>query len=129
MDNFMKRDIKIGYNIQVIRNLKGLKQEVVANEIGISQSEYSIIENSNSIDDTLLAKIAAVLNVTPEIIKEFNENNAFYSIENKIENTTISENGYGIHQVFSPIEKIVELYERLLQSEREKIEILKAQNK
>lgn len=125
----MKREVRIGHNVQIIRNLKGIKQETIASIIGISQSEYSIIENSDVIDDGLLVKIAEILNVTPEIIKEFNENHAFYSIENKIENTTISENGYGIHQVFSPVEKIVELYERLLESEKEKIEILKAQNK
>lgn len=45
-------------------------------------------------------------------------------ITNKIENSTIQEHGHGIHQVFSPIDKVVELYERLLESEKEKIRIL-----
>jgi len=124
----MDKTIRIGPNIKFIRNIKGIKQEVVANELGISQPEYSLIENSDVVDDQIIIQIAQILNVTPELIKEFNENQAFYSIENKVENTTISESAHGIHQVFSPVEKVVELYERLLASEREKIEILKSQN-
>lgn len=124
----MEKVIKIGPNIRFIRNLKGLKQEAVASELGISQAEYSLIENSDLVDDQIIIQIAQVFNVTPELIKEFNENQAFYSIENKVDNTTINESAHGIHQVFSPVEKVVELYERLLASEREKIEILKSQN-
>lgn len=124
----MDKTIRIGPNIKFIRNIKGIKQEVVANELGISQPEYSLIENSDVVDEQIIIQIAQILNVTPELIKEFNENQAFYSIENKVENTTISESAHGIHQVFSPVEKVVELYERLLASEREKIEILKSQN-
>jgi len=127
---FMEKIVKIGSNIQFIRNLKGIKQEAMAMELGITQPEYSLIENSQEVEDEIIFEIAKILNVTPEIIKEFNENRAFYSIENKVDNSTIQENGHGIHQIFSPIEKVVELYERLLASEREKIEILRnSQNK
>ncbi len=122
----MEKSVRIGPNIKFLRNLKGLKQEAVAIELGISQAEYSLIENSDTVDDQIIFQIAQIINVTPEIIKEFNENQAFYSIENKVENTTITENAHGIHQVFSPVEKVVELYERLLASEKEKIEILKS---
>lgn len=121
----MEKTIKIGPNIKFIRNLKGFKQEAVASELGITQAEYSLIENSDFVDDQIIIQIAQIFNVTPELIKEFNENQAFYSIENKVDNSTFSENAHGIHQIFSPVEKVVELYERLLSSEREKIEILK----
>ncbi|MDF0720146.1 helix-turn-helix transcriptional regulator [Kaistella sp. PBT33-4] len=124
----MEKAVRIGPNIKFLRNLKGFKQEAVAIELGISQAEYSLIENSDLIDDDIIFQIAKILKVTPEVIKEFNENQAFYSIENKVDNTTINEQAYGIHQIFSPIEKVVELYERLLASEKEKIEILKTKN-
>ena len=124
----MEKAVRVGPNIKFLRNLKGLKQETVAIELGISQAEYSLIENSEIIDDEIIFQIAKILNVTAEVIKEFNESQAFYSIENKVDNTTIAENAHGIHQVFSPIEKVVELYERLLASEKEKIEILKSKN-
>ncbi len=115
----------IGKNIQKLRLLKGFKQEVLAQELGMSQSEFSNLENSQIVDEVVIVRIAEILNLTPDIIKEFNENHAFYSIDNKLENVTIHENGHGIHQVFSPIDKVVELYERLLNSEKEKIEIYK----
>ncbi len=124
----MEKTVRIGPNIKFLRNLKGLKQETVAIELGISQAEYSLIENSDTVDDEIIFQIAKIFNVTAEVIKEFNENQAFYSIENKVDNTTINEQSHGIHQVFNPIEKVVELYERLLASEKEKIEILKNQN-
>lgn len=125
----MERKVKIGRNIKFLRNLKGIKQETVALELGISQPEYSLIESSEDVEESIIFQVAQILNVTPEIIKEFNENQVFYNIENKVDNTTIHENGHGIHQVFSPVDKVVELYERLLASEREKIEILKTQLK
>jgi len=124
----MEKTVRIGPNIRFLRNLKGYKQEAVAMELGISQAEYSLIENSDVIDDDIILEIAKIFKVTPEVIKEFNENQAFYSIENRVDNATINEQAHGIHQVFSPIEKVVELYERLLASEKEKIEILKSKN-
>lgn len=124
----MEKAVRIGPNIKFLRNLKGFKQEAVAIELGISQAEYSLIENSDLIDDEIIFQIAKILNVTAEVIKEFNESQAFYSIENNVDNATINEHAHGIHQVFSPIDKVVELYERLLASEKEKIEILKSKN-
>lgn len=115
----------VGRNIMTLRNLKGIKQETLAVETGIPQSEISAIENSEEVEEEKLSKIAKVLNLTPEVIKTFDETYAFYSIDNKLENVEIKETAHGIHQVFSPIEKVVELYERLLASEREKVEILK----
>ena len=44
---------------------------------------------------------------------------------NNIDNTSITENSNGISQIFNPLDKVIELYERLLQSEKEKIELFK----
>jgi len=116
--------IHTGQKIARVRQLRGVKQETVANELGISQAEFSNIENAETVDDKILNQIAEILNVPSEAIKNFDESLAVYYINNKIENSTIQENGHGIHQVFSPIDKVVELYERLLESEKEKIRIL-----
>lgn len=114
----------MGHKIARVRGLRGVKQETLANELGISQAEFSNIENADYVDDNILNQIAEILNVPSEAIKNFDESLAVYYINNKIENSTIQENGHGIHQVFSPIDKVVELYERLLESEKEKIRIL-----
>tara|TARA_Y100001001_G_scaffold20828_1_gene17939 strand:- start:62 stop:466 length:405 start_codon:yes stop_codon:yes gene_type:complete len=127
---YLKRERPhIGRNIATLRNLKGVKQEALAADTGIPQSEISFIENSKDVDEEKLLKIAKALNLTPEVIRAFDEMYAFYSIDNKLENVEIKETAHGIHQVFSPIEKVVELYERLLASEREKIELLKKSQK
>ncbi len=129
MNDTLSTPSHIGRKIEKLRKLKGVKQEALAISIGVTQPEISQIEKSETIGEELLQKIADALNLSPEIIKDFDENHAFYSIDNKLDNVTISESAHGIHQVFSPIDKVVELYERLLTCEREKIEILKSSQK
>lgn len=121
----MKTDaIHIGKNISRVRSLRGIKQEALALDLNTSQTEISHIEQSESIDEELLEKIAKALNVTSEVIKNFDENTAFYTINNNVENNTFSESSVAIQQEFNPIDKIIELYERLLQSEKDKLELL-----
>ncbi len=129
MKTAKKRKVHIGRNISKIRGIRGIKQESLAIDLGLSQAEISSIENSDSIEEDLLNQIAATLNVTPEIIKGFDENLAIFNINNQIENSTITESSQGIHQVFNPLDEVVELYERLLASEKEKLDLLKKINK
>lgn len=61
-----------------------------------------------------------------DVIKKFNFEKAIYNIcSNNYKDTTINEgaNTYAVAQQLNPLDKIVELYERLLKSEREKLEI------
>ena len=61
------------------------------------------------------------------LIKNFDLERAGYNINhNNYRDATISDGAttFAIAQQINPVEKIVELYERLLKSEREKIEIL-----
>lgn len=113
----------IGRNISKIRSLRGVKQEALASDMGITQQEISHIEQLEEVDEDLLNKIATALKVTPETIKNFDESVAIYHINNHVENNTFTESSTAIHQDFNPIEKIIELYERLLESEREKLRL------
>lgn len=118
----MKTDaIHIGKNISKVRSLRGIKQETLASDLNTTQSEISHIEQLASIDEELLEKIARALNVTSEVLKNFDENTAFYTINNNVENNTFNESSIAIQQEFNPMEKIIELYERLLQSEKDKL--------
>lgn len=118
----------IGRNVQRMRMFLGIKQDTLAAELCISGSEVSKIEKQDEIDEELLSRIASVLGVSPEIIREFDVDRAIYNINN-YKDATISEGAtttvYVALQQINPIEKVVELYERLLQSEREKIDLLK----
>ncbi|OJV88620.1 MAG: transcriptional regulator [Bacteroidia bacterium 44-10] len=114
----------IGRNVQRVRMYFGIKQEALASDLGISQSEVSKIEQQDEIEEGLLSQIADVLGVSPEIIRDFDIEKAIYNINN-IRDNTFEQGATSIAQQFNPVDKIVELYERLLQSEREKIELLK----
>lgn len=121
----MKTDaIHIGKNISRVRSLRGIKQEALASDLNTTQTEISHIEQSSNIDEELLERIAKALNVTTDVLRNFDENAAFYTINNNVENNTFHESSIAIQQEFNPIEKIIELYERLLQSEKDKLEFL-----
>lgn len=115
----------IGRNVQRIRVFLGIKQETLAAGLGISGSEVSKIERQDEIEEELLSRISGVLGVSSEMIRNFDAEKAIYNINNSYKDATISEGGTAIVLQVNPLEKIVELYERLLQSEREKIELLK----
>ena len=123
----MAETLHIGRKISKLRELKGIKQEALAAELGISQQAVSKIEQSPEVEDEALEKIAKVLGLTPEAIKAFSEDAVFNIIANTFTDNSQNNNNYLC--TINPLEKIVELYERLLASEREKVELLKNQGK
>jgi len=119
--------LHIGRKISKIRELKGIKQETLAMELGISQQAVSKIEQNAEIEEDALNRIAKVLGVSPEAIKNFSEEAVFNIIGNSYHDNSTSIN---YQCTFNPIEKIIELYdekvallERLLQAEKEKNEL------
>jgi transcriptional regulator with XRE-family HTH domain len=117
----------IGRNISRIRELRGIKQEALAVAIGVSQQTISNIENSEAVEDDKLQLIAKELGVTTDAIKNFSDD-AVLNIINNTFNT--NDNGIAILKTesyqpnFNPLDKVVELYERLVQAEKDKVEYL-----
>lgn len=122
----------IGQNVKRLRMYLGVKQEALAADLGISQTEISKIEKQNTIEEELLYRIANVLNISVHLIKDFDVGKALDNINSTGDMTTKtvpvsdiqSKQGIKIPVQFNPLDKIVELYERLLKSEKEKIELL-----
>ena len=85
----------------------------------------SKLEQKAEIEEDVLQKVANFLHIPVEAIKNFNEKSAINIISNTF-NDTFHENSafIGYKPVFNPIEKIVELYERMLATEREKNALL-----
>ncbi|WP_374175376.1 helix-turn-helix domain-containing protein [Flavobacterium tructae] len=113
----------IGRNISRIRELKGMKQEALAIAIGISQQSVSNLEASETIEAAKLAEIAKVLGVTVEAIENFSEENVinyFNTFHESVTGSFITNNSCN----FNPLDKVVELYERLVQAEKDKNEYL-----
>ena len=107
----------IGRNISRIREMRDMKQEALAAAIGVSQQTISNIENSETVDDQKLLEIAKALGVSVEAIKSFNEDAAINYFNNFTDN---SEGTFNNYCTFNPIDKVIELYERLVQVEKEK---------
>jgi transcriptional regulator with XRE-family HTH domain len=119
----------IGRKISKIRELRGMKQEALAIAMGVSQQTISNIENSEEVEDKTLQRIAEALEVSVEGIKNFSEEAVFNIINNTYHNTssdssTLIASSVNYQPTFNTIEKIVELYERLLQAERDKVAYL-----
>jgi hypothetical protein len=87
------------------------------------------MENSETIDDDKLADVAKALGVTVEAIKNFSEEgmvNYFNNVyDNEISGSIV--NAHASNCSFNPLDKMMELvdenrklYERLLESEKEK---------
>ncbi|MNT73604.1 helix-turn-helix protein [compost metagenome] len=100
-----------------------MKQEALANAIGVSQQSVSNIEGSETVDEEKLQAIAEVLGVTAEAIKNFSEEAVLNIIGNTYNDSSVV-NGNAYNCNFNPLDKVVELYERLVQAEKEKVEYL-----
>ncbi|MEP7168253.1 MAG: helix-turn-helix transcriptional regulator [Bacteroidota bacterium] len=69
----------IGNNIKKIRELNNFNQQHMAQRLGISQSEYSRIENGVvKSDGERLQKISVILKVKIEILYNFDENDLLH---------------------------------------------------
>src|SRR5690349_15982923 len=71
-----------GRNVKRIREMLGIKQEALAFDLGISQQAVSALEQKEDLDTEMLEKIAKALKVSPEAIKNFDEEKAINIVSN-----------------------------------------------
>ncbi|MGY0040514.1 helix-turn-helix domain-containing protein [Pedobacter sp. NJ-S-72] len=141
-----------GRNVKRFREMLGIKQDALAYELGgeWSQKRISVLESKEKIEDDVLAEVAKALKVPEDAIRNFDEETAIFNISNNFETAASGSLVVGYNKVgnnnsytdcaINPIDKWVEtleklealqaenkaLYERLLQSEKEKVELLRA---
>jgi len=111
----------IGRNISRLRSFRGMKQGDVAKSLKMTQQNYSLIENSEDVSDAVLKKIAAILDYDVEFIKQVPDVPYVYSNN--------QQGGNVVNYEINPMNKIIQLYESLLASERQKVALLEAQLK
>ncbi|MFH7017853.1 helix-turn-helix domain-containing protein [Flavobacterium sp. FlaQc-47] len=121
----------IGRKISRIRELRDMKQEALAQALGMSQQTISALENSETIDDDKLIAVAKALGVSIEALKNFSDEAAISYFNNFYDNSQGSVGNHNHYCTFNPLDKLVDayeenkkLYERLLQAEKDKIEYL-----
>jgi transcriptional regulator with XRE-family HTH domain len=123
----------IGRKISRIRELRDMKQEALAQALGISQQTISALENSETIEDEKLIAVAKALGVSVEALKNFSDEAAINYFNNFYDNSAKGQilNNSCNNLTFNPLDKLIEafdenkkLYERLVQSEKDKVEFL-----
>lgn len=130
----MNSTIHHGRNIKRFREMLGIKQEAMADALGAdwSQKKVSLLEQREKVEEELMRQVAAVLNVPVEAIEKFDQEFAVNIISNSF---TAHDQATGFiynqNPTFNPLDKLLEvmeenkkLYERLLESEREKVALL-----
>ena len=118
----------IGKNIARIREMRGMKQETLAELLGVSQQKISLFENAEELEDVKLEPIAKALGISVEALKNFSEDTFFNIINNTFtSNDDSTLNAINPFCTINPIDKLIEvyeenkkLYERLLETEKEK---------
>lgn len=123
----MEKTIHQGRNVKRFREMLGIKQEGLALELGDewNQRKISLLEQKEVIEQELLEQVAKALKVPVEAIQNFDTEQAIHNINNNFHDNSIQNQ-------FNPIEKIIELYEqkivslyeRMLESEKAKVEML-----
>lgn len=121
----MEKPIHEGRNVKRIREILGIKQDTLAAELGLSQQAVSALEQKEALDKDMLEKVAKAMKITPESIKSFNEESVINIVSNTFtSHDTSTMNAINYYPTFNALDKMVELYEALLKSEKEKIALL-----
>jgi transcriptional regulator with XRE-family HTH domain len=106
----------IGHKIKRIREMRGLKQEYVAEQLGISQQTYSKLENDHiDISFSKIEQLATIFEMKPEDIVTFDSQNVFTN-HGKI----TAQQFANVHNSYFPVE-LKQLYEDQIQLLKEKI--------
>src|SRR5689334_19070793 len=114
--NFAKRPVHQGQNIQKFRIIRNMSQTDVAADLEakrgkpVSQQFVSDIEKKEKIDDEeLLKQIAEILNVDKEVLQNMDLDSAINIISNTFTNNQFA--GYTVNNnpVFNQLDKLIEL--------------------
>ncbi|MGN8176895.1 helix-turn-helix domain-containing protein [Flavobacterium sp. 22076] len=122
-----EKKIHQGRNIKRFREMLGIKQEALVFELGEdwSQKKISILEQKELIETDILAQVAKILKVPVQAIENFDEEQAINIISNNASFDNCQQPAFFNNQpTFNPIDKMVELYERMLLQQKEMIDKL-----
>lgn len=120
-----------GRAIKRLREILHVKQDNIALELNISQQSVSVLETRETLEPEQLERIAKVLGVPVEVIRDFNEEATIYNIQSN--NTYEAEVNGGIATgcTFNALDKWLESMEEvkrlnaaLLKEKDEKIALL-----
>lgn len=116
-----------GRKIERVRKLKGFTQTDLGKKLGISKQAISKLEQTENISNEKLKEIADALDVTFEGLRDFNEDRVINNTINFYENCGVNTTNIltNIKNINSPVEELIEVFERQLREIRDLINNLK----
>ena len=125
-DSQITNDVHHGRNVKRLRKILGIKQDFLADKLDLSHQSISRLESKAELDSKMLDKIAKILNIPVEAIKNYNEENAVNIISSVFNEQSIAYqyNTNPINKIIQLYKEKIELYERLLKVEQEKNSLL-----
>jgi transcriptional regulator with XRE-family HTH domain len=130
----MEKKVHQGKNISRFRQMLNMKQDALASVLGDdwNQIKVSRLEAKEEIEPKILGEVAKALKIPVEVLTNLDDEGAVNFISNTFHDEAVAyapDQNYKCN--FNPLDKYVEavekiekLYEALLQSEREKIELM-----
>jgi transcriptional regulator with XRE-family HTH domain len=118
-----------GRNIKRLREMLGVKQEVIALELNVTQQAVSELEKKEQINEETLEKVAKILKVPANAIRNFNDEKAINIISNTFQDESNNIKHYQCaivqsDKVIELYEQKMELYERVIKEKEERIHLL-----
>ena len=98
-----KKDVHQGKNAKRLREAKGVKQDAIAMELGISQQAVSQLERRQELDDATIAAYAKVLEIDEVFIRNMPDDSLPEVSANFFDQSSQILN-------FNPLDKLMELY-------------------
>lgn len=117
-----------GANVRRWREWRNVNQDVLAEQIGVSQATLSGYEKKDKLEQDILEKIAKALDIPVEAITELEQGASI-----NIVSSTLHDNAGSIinYPTFNPLDNVVQLYdekialyERMLKEKDEAIALL-----
>ncbi len=129
-----EKKIHQGRNIKRFREMLGMKQDALAFELGEdwNQQKISLLEQKETIEKDILQRLSEILKIPINAIENFDEESAINIITNTVNNSDTASGTLNYTTInINPVEKWLEaldenkkLYERLLETEKEKVALL-----
>ncbi|MBW3518634.1 helix-turn-helix domain-containing protein [Flavobacterium sp. NKUCC04_CG] len=117
-----------GRNIKRFREMLSIKQDALAFELGDdwNQQKISLLEQKETIDNSILEQVARILKIPVEAIENFDEETVINIISNNTFDNCAQPASIFNNSTINPVDKIIELhnekialYERMLKEKDE----------
>lgn len=133
IDMSITKNTHHGHSIKRYRQSLGIKQEAIASDMGVSQALVSFYEKKKFIENEMLEKFAQVLNISPEILKELEEDPVTAIAAKRAKEESEGDESQAIEsQQMDLVKQFLELtnekaalYKRILSIENEKAALMK----